>query len=138
MTPWLTGSQRYNPLNGISGRHTVAPKGSTHSGLWMEVALSSSIFAVDQRSPSISAVDRRSLPSIADPRLRRWLRFQSEGVESLWSSISTVNRVIVEKVSSVLLRWRLDLQNEAVKMKDAIFKEGFEEVSTPATDKVRP
>ncbi|KAM7497422.1 hypothetical protein LguiA_021836 [Lonicera macranthoides] len=75
---------------------------------------------------------------IADPRLRRWLGFQSEGVESLRSSISTVNRVIVEKVSSVLLRRRLDLQNEAVKMKDAIFKEGFEEVSDPATDKARP
>ncbi|KAM7480871.1 hypothetical protein LguiB_005454 [Lonicera macranthoides] len=49
-----------------------------------------------------------------------------------------MDQVIIERASSFLLRQHLDLHNEGVKMKDAIFKEGFKEVPPPVTGEARP
>ncbi|KAM7498307.1 hypothetical protein LguiA_022721 [Lonicera macranthoides] len=48
-----------------------------------------------------------------------------------------LDRVIIKRASSVLLRQLFDLQNKAINMKDAIFRKGFEEVLLLVTDETR-
>ncbi|KAM7526653.1 hypothetical protein LguiA_016555 [Lonicera macranthoides] len=62
----------------------------------------------------------------------------SDGETMTGGGTNTVDRVIIERALSVLLCWPLNLQNEAINMKDAIFREGFEEVLLLVTDEAKP
>ncbi|KAM7464322.1 hypothetical protein LguiA_032443 [Lonicera macranthoides] len=111
----------------------------------MKVNSNGEVSAVDRRSPASQLARVPIGRSRETPEFHKH-RGSSDRRESLKRSPSPAPFVggsgqkskLGEGIEAVRTKLMFDLQNEAVKMKDAIFREGFEEVPPPATDEARP